>query len=177
MPQAVKGMKPKTPQESLAISTHRVLPNDTNTLHNLFGGRLLEWMDVIAGVSAHRHCRGVVVTATVNHVAFHSAIPFGSIVTLEAKVSRAFDTSMEVFIDCFVEDQISGERRKSNEGIYTFVAVNEVGRPTRVPPVVPETELEKRRYEGALLRRQLALVLSNKLEPGKATELRKFCTS
>jgi acyl-CoA hydrolase len=84
---------------------------------------------------------------------------------------------MEVFIDCFIEDQISGERRKSNEAIYTFVAVNEVGRPTRVPPVVPETELEKRRYEGALLRRQLALVLSNKLEPGKATELRKFCTS
>ena len=167
-------MKPKAPRESLAISTHKVLPNDTNTLNNLFGGRLLEWMDVIAGVAAHRHCRATVVTATVNHVAFHSAMPLGSIVTLEAKVSRAFNTSMEVFIDCFIEDPVSGEREKSNDAIYTFVAVNEEGRPTPVPPVAPETQLEKRRYEGALLRRQLALVLSKKLTPAKATELKKL---
>src|SRR5689334_13466860 len=167
-------MNPKTAQESLAISTHKVLPNDTNTLNNLFGGRLLEWMDIIAGISAHRHCRAVVVTANVNHVAFHSAIPFGSIVTLEAKVSRAFNTSMEVFIDCFIEDQVSGDRQKSNEAIYTFVSVDEKGRPAPVPPVTPETDLEKRRYEGALLRRQLALVLSNKLKPDEATELRKL---
>src|SRR5215475_6523010 len=121
---AEQPMKPKTPKESLAISTHHVLPNDTNNLHNLFGGRLLEWMDVIAAVSAHRHCRQLVVTATVNHVAFHSTIPYGSIVTLEAKVSRAFQTSMEVFIDCFVEDPVSGERVKSNEAIYTLVAID-----------------------------------------------------
>ena len=162
------------PCESLSISTHHVLPNDTNTLNNLFGGRLLEWMDVIAGVAAHRHCRRRVVTATVNHVAFHSAIPFGSIVTLEAKVSRAFNTSMEVFIDCFIEDRVSGDRQKSNEAIYTFVSVDENGRPASVPALVPETDLEKRRYEGALLRRQLALVLSGKLKPAEATELRKL---
>jgi acyl-CoA hydrolase len=174
MPQVMRRMKSKRPQESLAVSTHRVLPNDTNTLNNLFGGRLLEWMDVIAGVSANRHCRSAAVTANVNHVAFHTCIPFGSIVTLEAKVSRAFNTSMEVFIDCFIEDQVSGEQHKSNEAIYTFVAVDENGRPRPVPAVVPETDLEKRRYEGALLRRQLALLLSGKLEPGDATELRKL---
>jgi acyl-CoA hydrolase len=167
-------MKSKRAKESLAISTYKVLPNDTNNLNNLFGGRLLEWMDVIAGVSAHRHCRATVVTATVNQVSFHSAIPFGSIVTLEAKVSRAFTTSMEVFIDCFIEDQVSGERQKSNEAIYTFVAVDGNGRPTAVPPLVPETALEKRRHEGALLRRQLALVLSGKLKASEATELSKL---
>jgi acyl-CoA hydrolase len=131
-------------------------------------------MDVIAAVSAYRHCRHVVVTATVNHVAFHSAIAYGSIVTLEAKVSRAFKSSMEVFIDCFVEDPISGGRTKSNEAIYTFVAVDKDGRPVAVPSLVPETDEEKRRYQGALLRKQLGLLLARKLEPNDATELKKF---
>ncbi|HLG04004.1 MAG TPA: acyl-CoA thioesterase [Bacteroidia bacterium] len=165
-------MKAKTPKESLAIATHHVLPNDTNNLNNLFGGRLLEWMDVIAAVSAHRHCRRVVVTATVNHVAFHSAITYGSIVTLESKVSRAFNTSMEVFIDVFVEDPVSGERVKSNEAIYTFVAVDQNGQPLPVPPIEPETEEEKQRFESALRRRQLALILAGKMKPEDATELK-----
>jgi acyl-CoA hydrolase len=167
-------MKPKTPKESLAVSTHHVLPNDTNNLHNLFGGRLLEWMDVIAAVSAYRHCRRVVVTANVNHVGFRSAIPYGSIVTLEAKVSRAFNTSVEVFIDCFTEDPVSGERKKTNEAIYTYVAVDQNNRPLPVPPVVPETDQEKQRFEGALLRRQLALLLAGKLKADEATELKRF---
>ncbi|MBI3510654.1 MAG: acyl-CoA thioesterase [Bacteroidetes bacterium] len=167
-------MKPKAPKESLAVATHHVLPNDTNNLNNLFGGRLLEWMDVIAAISAHRHCRRVVVTATVNHVSFHSAIAYASIVTLEAKVSRSFNSSMEVFIDVFVEDPVSGERVKSNEAIYTFVAVDQNGQPLPVPPVVPETEQEKERYEGALRRRQLALILAGKMKPEDATELKKL---
>src|SRR6516164_11038184 len=141
-------MPPKTPKESLSIATHYVLPTDINNLQNLFGGRLLEWMDVIAGVAAQRHCGRVVVTATVNHVAFHSPIPYGSIVTLEAKVSRAFQSSMEVFIDCFVEDPRSGERKKTNEAIYTLVAVDEHNHPAPVPPIAPETDEEKRRHEG-----------------------------
>jgi acyl-CoA hydrolase len=165
-------MKPRTPRDSFSTATHHVLPNDTNNLKNLFGGRLLEWMDVIAAVSAYRHCRRVVVTATVNHVAFHSAVAYGSIVTLEAKVSRAFNTSMEVFIDCFVEDPVSGERTKTNEAIYTFVAVDQNNRPLPVPPVVPETDEEKRRYDGALLRRQLALLLAGKIPADEATELK-----
>ena len=167
-------MSPKTPKESLAISTHPVLPNDINNLNNLFGGRLLEWMDIIAAVSAHRHCRRVVVTATVNSVAFHSPVPYGSIVTLEAKVSRAFKSSMEVFVDCFVEDPVSGEQKKTNEAIYTFVAVDEKNQPVPVPPISPETEQEKLRFEGALLRRQLALLLAGKLQAEEVTELQKF---
>jgi len=159
-------MKSKTPSDSLAISTHHVLPNDTNNLKNLFGGRLLEWMDVIAAISAHRHCRRVVVTATVNHVAFHHPIPYASIVTLEAKVSRAFSSSMEVFIDVFVEDPVSGET------IYTFVAVDQNGQPLPVPSIEPVTELEKERYDGALRRRQLALILAGKMKPADATELK-----
>lgn len=165
-------MKAKTAKESLAIATHHVLPNDTNNLNNMFGGRLLEWMDIIAAVSAHRHCRRVVVTATVNHVAFHQVVPYGSIVTLQAKVSRAFNSSMEVFIDVFVEDPVSGEQRKTNEAIYTFVAVDQNGQPLPVPELIPETEEEKSRFDGALRRRQLALILAGKMKPEEATELR-----
>ncbi len=165
-------MKPKSPTESLAVSTHHVLPNDTNNLKNLFGGRLLEWMDIIAAISAHRHCKRVVVTATVNHVAFHQAIPYGAIVTLEAKVSRAFTSSMEVFIDVFVEDLVSGEKVKSNEAIYTFVAVDQNGQPLPVPPIEPGSDLEKERFDGALRRRQLALILAGKMKPQDATELK-----
>jgi acyl-CoA hydrolase len=170
-------MKPKFARESLSISTHHVLPNDTNNLQNLFGGRLLEWMDVIAAVSAHRHCRRVVVTATVNHVAFHSPIKYASIVTLEAKVSRAFTTSMEIFIDVFVEDPVTGQKEKSNEAIYTFVAVDQNGSPLPVPAVVPETEEEQARFDSALRRRQLALILAGKMNPEEATELRRLFIS
>jgi acyl-CoA hydrolase len=165
-------MKPKSPKESLAVATHHVLPNDTNNLSNLFGGRLLEWMDVIAAISAHRHCRRVVVTATVNHVAFHQPIPYSSIVTLEAKVSRAFTTSMEVFIDVFVEDPVTGEKAKSNEAIYTFVAVDQNGAPLPVPQLIPESDEEKARFASALRRRQLALILARKMKPDEATELK-----
>lgn len=165
-------MKSRTAKESLAISTHHVLPNDTNNLNNMFGGRLLEWMDIIAAVSAHRHCRRVVVTATVNHVAFHSAIPYGSIVTLQSKVSRSFNSSMEVFIDVFVEDPVSGVQRKTNEAIYTFVAVDQNGQTLPVPELIPETDEEKSRYAGALRRRQLALILAGKMKPEDATELK-----
>jgi acyl-CoA hydrolase len=170
-------MKSKTPSESLATATHHVLPNDTNNLKNLFGGRLLEWMDVIAAISAHRHCRRVVVTATVNHVAFHQPIPYAAIVTLEAKVSRAFSTSMEVFIDVYVEDPVTGEKEKSNEAIYTFVAVDQNGQPLPVPPIEPVTELEKDRFDSALRRRQLALILAGKMKPEDATELKALFTA
>lgn len=158
--------------ETLAITTKVVLPNDTNTLGNLFGGQLLAWMDVIASVSAHRHSRRVVVTANVNNVSFNSPINHASIVTLEAKVSRAFNSSMEVFVDVFVEDNVTGKRNKSNEAIYTFVAVDQNGGPIQVPELIPETEEEIDRYEGALRRRQLALILAGKMKPSEATELK-----
>ncbi|TNE55335.1 MAG: acyl-CoA thioesterase [Bacteroidetes bacterium] len=165
-------MKAKKASETLAITTKVVLPNDTNTLGNLFGGQLLAWMDVIASVSAHRHCRRVVVTASVNNVSFKEPIEHSSIVTLEAKVSRAFSSSMEVFVDVFVEDQVSGQKRKSNEAIYTFVAVDQNGGPIQVPELIPETKEEKHRYMGALRRKQLSLILAGKMDPSEATELK-----
>jgi acyl-CoA hydrolase len=165
-------MKARLASETLSVSTKVVLPNDTNTLGNLFGGQLLAWMDVIASVSAHRHCRRVVVTASVNNVSFKEPIIHSSIVTLEAKVSRAFNSSMEIFVDVFVEDPVSGKKRKANEAIYTFVAVDQNGGPIQVPELTPETDEEIARYEGALRRKQLSLILAGKLHPHEATELR-----
>lgn len=166
-------MKPKTPRESLTILTEIVLPNDTNNLKNLFGGQLLSWMDRSAAIAAHRHCKRIVVTASVNNVSFNKPIPQGAIVTLEAKVSRAFSSSMEVYVDVYIEDQtVAGKKSKANEAIYSFVAVDQLGNPISVPPIIPETELEKKRYEGALRRKQLALILAGKMNPAEATELR-----
>lgn len=167
-------MKANTPQQTLAITTKIVLPNDTNTLGNLFGGQLLAWMDVIASVSAHRHCKRVVVTASVNNVSFNQPIAHASIVTLEAKVSRAFNSSMEVFVDVFVEDAVTGARLKSNEAIYTFVAVDQNGFPIQVPALTPETEEEIKRFDGALRRKELSLILAGKMKPADAINLKKL---
>jgi len=167
-------MKANKAIDTLAITTKIVLPNDTNTLGNLFGGELLAWMDVIASVSAHRHSKRVVVTASVNNVTFQKPINHASIVTLEAKVSRAFNSSMEVFVDVFVEDPVTGQREKCNEAIYTFVAVDQNGNPIQVPALIPESEEEKMRYDGALRRKQLALILAGKMKAAEATELKKL---
>ncbi len=165
-------MQPKTPSESCTIITDLVLPSETNPIGNMFGGELLARMDRAASIAARRHSRRIVVTASVNHVAFNKMIPLGSVVTVEARVSRAFTSSMEVYMDVWVEDRESGARSKANEGIYTFVAVDETGMPVPVPELIPETELEKERFEAALRRRQLSLVLAGKMEPSQATELK-----
>ena len=138
--------------------TDLVLPSETNPLNNLFGGELLARMDRAASITARRHSRRICVTASVNPV--------------EASISRTFRTSMEIFIDVWMEDRFSGERTKANEAIYTFVAVDDTGLPTEVPPIEPETELEEQRYEAALRRKQLSLVLAGKMKPQEATELK-----
>lgn len=165
-------LKPKHPKDSLAIITEFVLPNDTNTLGNLMGGRLLHWMDIASAIAAHRHCGRVVVTASVNNVSFNQPIRLGEIVTIQAKISRAFNSSMEVFIDVWVENNTTGEKKKCNEAIYTFVAVDQLGNPINVPELIPETEEEKKRFDGALRRKQLSLILAGKMKPKEATELR-----
>ncbi|EZH72334.1 thioesterase [Aquimarina atlantica] len=165
-------MESRYPSESLTTLTDLVLTGETNPLNNLFGGELLARMDRAAGIAAGRHSRRIVVTASVNHVAFNKAIPLGSVVTVEAKVSRAFRSSMEVYIDVWVEDRQSGDKTKANEAIYTFVAVNESGSPVAVPSIKPETALEKQRYDAALRRKQLSLVLAGKMNPSDATELK-----
>lgn len=165
-------MQPKTPEQSKTIMTDMVLPSETNPLNNLFGGELLARMDRAASIAARRHSRRIVVTASVNHVAFSKAVPLGSVVTVEAKVSRAFKTSMEVFLDVWIEDRESGERTKANEAIYTFVAVDDTGRPVTIPEIKPETDLEQARFDAALRRKQLSLLLAGKIKPNEATELK-----
>lgn len=165
-------METKHPEDSKTTMTDLVLPSETNPLNNLFGGELLARMDRAASIAARRHSRRIVVTASVNHVAFNRSVPLGSVVTVEAKVSRAFKTSMEVYIDVWIDDRESGEKTKANEAIYTFVAVDEIGKPVKIPAITPQTEEEQLRYEGALRRKQLSLVLAGKMKPNDATELK-----
>jgi acyl-CoA hydrolase len=169
---AKKPMLPKHPIDSLTILTDLVLPSETNPLNNLFGGELLARMDRAASIAARRHSRRITVTASVNHVAFNRSIPLGSVVTIEAKVSRSFNSSMEIFLDVWIEDRESGNRMKANEAIYTFVAVDDTGRPVQVAPIVPQTEEEQLRFDAALRRKQLSLVLAGKMKPEEATELK-----
>ena len=170
-------MQAKYARDSKTIVTDLVLPSETNPIGNMFGGELLARMDRAASIAARRHSRRIVVTASVNHVAFNKMIPLGSVVTVEATVSRAFNSSMEIYLDIWIEDRESGIRSKANEAIYTFVAVNEMGNPVPVPEVIPETELEKERYAGALRRKQLSLVLAGKMKPKDATELKALFES
>ena len=152
--------------------TEMVLPNDTNTLNNLMGGRLLHFMDIAAAIAAQKHSNRVVVTASVDNVSFAEPIRLGNIVTMKAQVTRAFSSSMEVFIEVWAEDIPAGVRVSTNSAFYTFVAVDQSGRPIEVPPVIAETDDEKSRYESALRRRQLRLVLAGRMKPQEASELR-----
>ncbi|MBT5404179.1 MAG: acyl-CoA thioesterase [Crocinitomicaceae bacterium] len=165
-------MKSINAQETCATATKLVLPNDTNTLHNLFGGQLMAWMDEIASISAARHCRRVVVTAAVNSISFNHPIKLGDFVTLEAKVSRSFTSSMEVIVDVFVEHQVTGAQKKANQAIFLFVAIDQLGRPIEIPKLLPKTDEEKERYDAALRRKQLSLILAGRMKPADATELK-----
>jgi len=150
------------------------LPNDTNTLHNLMGGRMMHWMDIVSAISAQKHSNRIVVTASVDNVSFSESIKLGNVVTLEAKVTRAFNSSMEVHIVVYAEDIPSGKKVKSNQAFFTFVAVDQLGNPIDVPDAVPETEEEVKLYEGALRRRQLRLVLAGRMKPSEANELKSI---
>ncbi len=165
-------MSGKKAKDSLITMNELVLPNDTNTLNNLMGGRLLHWMDIAAAISAQRHSNRIVVTASVDNVSFKQPIKLGDVVTINAKVTRAFHTSVEVRLDVWAENIPSGTRIKSNEAYYTFVALNDEGKTVPVPELIPESEEEKALYDGALRRRQLRLILSGKMNPDDATELK-----
>src|SRR5476651_6469 len=165
-------MTGKTPRESHTIMNELVLPNDTNTLNNLMGGRLLHWMDIAAAIAGQKHCNRIVVTASVDNVSFKHAIKLGDVVTIEAKVTRSFNTSVEVRLDVWAENIPSGKRYKSNEAYYTFVALDADGNTVKVPELLPETTEETALFDGALRRRQLRLILSGKMNPDDATELK-----
>ncbi|HCM77550.1 MAG TPA: acyl-CoA thioesterase [Cytophagales bacterium] len=166
--------KKKYPRESLVSMTELVLPNDTNTFNNLMGGRLMHWMDIVSAIAAQKHSNHVVVTASVDNISFKSPIQLGNVVTLKAKVTRSFNTSMEVKIDVEAEDVPADKKIESNSAYFTFVALDQEGRPTPVPEVEPETSEEKIQYDGALRRRQLRLILAQRMHPKDANELKSI---
>lgn len=167
-------MPKKSAGSSLATMTEFVLPNDTNTLGNLMGGRLMHIMDIVSAISAQRHSNSIVVTASVDNVSFATPIKLGNVVTLEAKVTRAFKTSMEVHIKVWAEDIPKGLKAKTNEAYFTFVALDSQGVPSDIPEVFPETDEEHQLYESALRRRQLRLVLAGRMKPSDALEIKSI---
>jgi acyl-CoA hydrolase len=165
-------IKTKFASETSNTMTELVLPNDTNTLGNLMGGRLMHWMDIAAAISAMRHCNMPVVTASVDNVSFARPIKLGDILSIESKVTRSFNSSMEVYLKVWAENLHEQTRYLSNEAYLTFVALNESGKPTIVPELIPETIDEKEKFAGALRRRQLRLILGGKMKIDEAVELK-----
>lgn len=162
----------KTPNESRTVMSQLVLPNDTNTLGNLMGGKLMHWMDIAAAMASMKHCGCPVVTASADNISFQNPIRLGNVVTLEAQVTRAFQTSMEVYIKVYGEDLQNEFKYISNEAYMTFVALDPNGKPRPVNELLPESDAEKAHFEGALRRRQLRLILSGKMKPQDAGELK-----
>lgn len=167
-------VKTKTTKDSRVTMTELVLPNDTNTLNNLMGGKLMHWMDINTAIAAQKHSNRIVVTASADNISFGKPIALGDVVTLTANVTRAFNSSMEVYCEVWAENIPSGRKFKSNSAYFTFVAVDQSGRPIDVPELVPETPEEKEHYDGALRRRQLRLVLAKRMKPDEATELKSL---
>ncbi len=166
--------KQKTVQESEVVMTEMVLPNDTNTLNNLMGGKLMHWMDIVAAIAAQKHSNRIVVTAAADSISFQHPIALGNVVTLKAQVTRSFNSSMEVYIEVWAEDIPANKKTKTHRAFFTFVAVDQNGRPTEIPELIPHTEGEKELFEGALRRRQLRLVLAKRMDPKDAVELKSI---
>jgi acyl-CoA hydrolase len=166
--------KKKYPSESMVSMTELVLPNDTNTLNNLMGGRLMHWMDIVSAIAGQKHSNSTVVTASVDNISFRSPIQLGNVVTLRAKVTRAFNSSIEIRIDVEAENIPEGKKVASNTAYFTFVAVDKEGKPVEVPEIEPQTDEEKALFDGALRRRQLRLILAGRMKPSEAKELRSI---
>ncbi len=167
-------MAGKTPKESITVMTEIVLPNDTNALHNLRGGKILHWMDIASAIAAGRHSNTVVVTASVDNVSFENPIKLGDVVIVTAQVTRVFNTSMETHIEVWAENLPTQTRYRCNEAYYTFVSLDSNGKPKKSVPLVPESEDELKRFDGALRRRQLRLVLAGRMKPEDASELKSL---
>jgi acyl-CoA hydrolase len=147
-------LTPRKVRESKSEMVQIVLPNDANPLAALLGGTLMHWIDLAAALAAHRHSRNYVVTASIDHLDFQVPVRVGEVVILRSSVNRAFRTSMEVGVQVLVENYIAGTLSPVSSAYLTFVAVDRDGHRLPVPPIVPETEEEKRRYEDALRRRE-----------------------
>ncbi len=151
-------LTPRPVRESQSEMTELVLPNDTNPLRVLLGGRLMHWIDIAGAMAAHRHSRHYVITASVDHLDFVSSPHIGEFVVLRSSVNRVYRTSMEVGVKVWVENYLTGSRRHVSSAFLTFVAIDGEGNHVPVAPVVPETDDEKRRYEDAGHRREQRLV-------------------
>jgi acyl-CoA hydrolase len=169
-------MEAKSVSESYTVMNELVLPNDTNTFGNLMGGRLMYWMDIAAGIVAVRHSNVPCMTASVDNISFKTPIKLGNLVRIEAKITRAFNTSMEIHLKVWGEDSLHQYKYESNEAYFTFVALDPNNKPRPVAPVIPETEAEQDNYDAALRRRQLRLILGGKLKPDDASELKALFT-
>ncbi|MFT4536670.1 MAG: acyl-CoA hydrolase [Saprospiraceae bacterium] len=168
-------MKDKLVSESQTIMTEMIMPNDTNPLGNLMGGNLMRWMDIAGSICAARHCEEHVVTASVDHVSFTNPIKNGDVITLKAVVTRAFNTSVEVYVEVSAADITGANSRQSNHAYLSFVAVDQkTKKPTKVPPLRPVSTEEQKLYDGASRRRELRLILSGRLKPADAREIKDF---
>ena len=167
-------MKTRTVADTYTIKTELVLPNDTNVLGNLMGGKLLHWMDIVTAIAAQRASGRTVVTVSVDFVDFKAPIKLGDLVTLEARVTRAFNTSIEVKVDVLAENLQTGNKVKSNSAYFTFVAVDQSGNTIPVNKIVPETEEEKSLYEDALGRRELRLALAGRINSSDAINFKEM---
>lgn len=166
-------LRPKKVSESSTTMTQMVMPNDTNPMGNLMGGNLLRWMDIASAICAGKHCEAHVVTASVDQVSFEKPIRMGEIVTLEASVTRAFRTSVEVIVEVFAANIKGHDPRKCNHAYYTFVGLDEEnGSPTPVPAVLSLTEIEQQRFDSATRRREMRLILSGRMKPEDAASIR-----
>src|SRR5262249_5412425 len=148
-------LAPRTVKESQSQMAEVVLPNDANPLGNLLGGRLMHLIDIAGALAAHRHARSYVVTASMDHIDFLLPVHIGDLLILKSSVNRAFRTSMEIGVKCWVENYIAGTTRHVASAYLTFVAVDQHGRHHSVPPLIAETDEEKRRYQDAGRRREL----------------------
>lgn len=170
-----RSLQPKKVSESRTVMTEMVMPNDTNPMGNLMGGYLMRWMDIVAAICAGRHCEAHVVTAAVDHISFQKPIRVGEIVTLEASVTRAFNTSLEVYVEVFSSDIKGHNPRRCNHAYFTFVALDDERKtPIEIPPVLPLSSEEQTLYESAARRREIRLILSGRIKPKDATEIRRF---
>lgn len=168
-------MKAKKVSESETTMTEIVMPNDTNPIGNLMGGNLMRWMDIVSGICAGKHCEAYVVTASVDHVSFQRPIHNGDVVTLNASVTRAFNTSVEVFVEVFAAKLKGTEHRRCNHAYFTFVAIDDdTQKPIPVPEVIPLTSEQQKLYESAIRRREVRLVLSGRMEAKDAIEVKNL---
>src|SRR3974390_1999060 len=150
-------LKGKPVSASRTERTELVLPQDSNLLGNILGGRVMHMIDIAGAIAAHRHCHRQVVTASVDHLDFLNPVRVGDLIVLEAQVNRAFHTSVEVGVEVFSEDSVAGVRKHTTKAYLTYVALDELGRPVPVPPLLVKTSDERRRYREAGERRQLRL--------------------